>query len=495
MKITQLLNKILKYKIREKYLAVIAILILIVLLIPLCWCAVYAVPYYDDYNFISHTRGANIQFGKSFILGAYDVVKQEWWAWQGTYSAIYIFALCPLLFGEAYYKYGIIAILLFFVVAVTVSVAVTAVRVLRASVSQGIVLGAVIAAALIELVYTPQEGIYWYTGAVHYTLLPGIMLLMLASAVEIFYRKHIAGKLVFTLITVILAGICAGSNFVTTLQGLLLLITIGGLGILFKKIDSLFLIPPLAAYVYGFVKNVTAPGNSKRAAYFEGIGPMEAILKSFPAAARHFGEFTGLTALVFILVAVPVAWCVVKKMKFSFRMPLLVTLYSVCLYATGFTSSLYAMGSEGVPRTWVAIKYTLLLLLFVNLIYWLGWLSKKKLRFKWPEWLTGHSLVYYGIVALFAACTLIGARDRIRAYSSYGTFYLLAAGEVQGFYQEYENRINAIKNGGPEVELEPYQRKPFFLCIEDLSENPGEERNRFMARWYDKDAIYIKKTE
>lgn len=77
-------------------------------------------------------------------------------------------------------------------------------------------------------------------------------------------------------------------------------------------------------------------------------------------------------------------------------------------------------------------------------------------------------------------------------FSSYGSYQYVHSGAAYNFYQEYCERVETIKNGGPQVELEPYFWKVYFLCIGDLSTDPNAAQNQSIAQWYGKEAVYIK---
>lgn len=88
--------------------------LLLLTLIPLFRLTVYAVPYYDDYNFGRFARAAMEQEQSKWaaISGALDCSRTQWYAWQGTYSSIFFMALMPAIWGEQYYFLGPVFILL-----------------------------------------------------------------------------------------------------------------------------------------------------------------------------------------------------------------------------------------------------------------------------------------------------------------------------------------------------------------------------------------------
>lgn len=490
--VLSLIKKVCGFKMNERWLSVLMLGVMLVLLAPLFRLALYAVPYYDDYLHVAFPKSFLTEYGglQGWWDGVLYTVKTQYYAWQGTYSTQFIVSASPLILDDKFYSYAVLVVFALFVISVIVAIKMLTKRLLGMSCGAAWFMAAVVTITLVEFIHTAQQGIYWYNGEVHYTLMHGLMLLAIAIAVEILYAKSFRSALLLSLPVAVLGVIVAGSNFVTILQGLLVLLTIIGLGVLKKNKNTWFLAMPTILYTIGFYINVTAPGNAKRGAHYQGCGVVESILLSFKSGFEQFWNFTGWPLLIMMLLIVPMVWNGIKKAEYDFRFPGLVTLYSVCLYATGFTSSYYGMGTPGLGRTWVVVKFTLQLLMFLNEIYWIGWFVKRKQK-KGEIQSMQHYLLYYGVLGLMMLGVFALSDRQAADFSTYGAYYYVHTGEAYNFYQEYQNRVNAIENGGPEVALEPYFWKPSFLCIGDLSTDPNAAQNKSVADWYGKEAVYI----
>ena len=289
------------------------------------------------------------------------------------------------------------------------------------------------------------------------------------------------------------AFLVAGGNFVTALQGLVVLLLIMALGIFFYKKRALLLLPSLCIYAIGFMFNIGAPGNSRRAESFVdwGYSPVESVLRSFLAAFQHLGEFTGWITVAIMVLLIPIIWQMVKKSSFSFRYPAVVLVISFCIYATGFTPSLYSLGHAGLPRALNSVKITYQLLLLINEVYWLGWLQERlqKNGKKLPA-----GTVYWWFYPLMGAVMLFifaVAPNQAGCYSAYGAYYYIHTGEAYNFYQQYMERVEMLKSEEENIVFEPYRFRPWLLCINDLSGNPDNESNRVVAIWYGKDTVVV----
>ena len=202
--------------------------LLLLTLIPLFRLTVYAVPYYDDYNFGRFARAAMEQEQSKWaaISGALDCSRTQWYAWQGTYSSIFFMALMPAIWGEQYYFLGPVFILLLLLAGTMIFTHVILRKVLGMEKWTGLAAQAVITVAVFMFIYSAQSGFYWYNGGVHYVGMHGFGLLMLSVAICLERAEgRTATGLLFTA-SVLLSMITAGSNFVTALQGLLSLLTI-----------------------------------------------------------------------------------------------------------------------------------------------------------------------------------------------------------------------------------------------------------------------------
>lgn len=494
-------KKILGYTIPMKAIAVIALLALAAMLIPILRLTIYSVPWYDDYNYGSFARtGMEIAGSKwGALQGALDCVRTQWHAWQGTYSSIFFMSLVPVIWGEQWYFLGPVFIIVLLIISVFVLVKVLVRDVLGADKASCLTLQAVTAGMILALMHTVQLGIYWYNAAIHYVGMQSFCMLFVSVLILLLLPQGKGKTVVLTLVSVLLASIVAGANFVTALQGGILIMTIGAVGIWWMRRPKkvLLLLPSLCVYAFGFYKNVAAPGNSVRARSYVGWGydPVMSVLRSFLEGAGHAWRFTGPMTLAILVILVPVIWQMLKKCNFSFKLPGLILLWSICLYAAGFTPSLYSLGHAGLARTLNAVKITWQLLLLLNEIYWLGWLQGY-LKQKGKKVFSGKiSWTFYPLMGVCMLIIFFLTSNKFGNYSPYGAYYFIHSGEAYNFRAQYMERIELLESDQTVLVFEPYRFKPWYICIGDLSDNPGSEENRSVASWYDKSSVMIEQKE
>lgn len=486
-------QKIKEFHIPDKWVAILALCALVAILLPILRLAMFTTPWYDDYSYTYFTKSLFQEKGSLLdaVNGAAYTTRTWWYCWQGTYSSIFLMALSPLSFGEEYYWMGVMAIILFFLISTMLLVKVAFKHILKAKTSTQFMAAALITGALVEFIYNSQQGLFWYNSAVHYTFMHGVVFLFITILIKMFYAEKMWEICGWTFLEAILAVVCAGSNFVSALQGFLCLGVAMLLMVLYKKKAIWFCLLPMTVYGCGLYISISAPGNAIRSSYYQGFGAVESVWNSFVAALEHFWEFTGPQFFVVLALFALIVWNTVKDLKLSFRYPGLVSLLSFCFYATGFTSSFYGMGNAGLARTWIVVKFTLLLLLFVNTVYWIGWVMRvwreKEKEIKSAK----HYVWYYALIATGILLCFLFTEGQARDFSTFGAYYYVHTGEAANHRLEYEQRIETIKNGGDDVVVKPMFWKPWFLFKGELSTNPGAEANREMAKWYGKQSITL----
>lgn len=483
-------QKVIYWKPNIKFIAVSSLFFLILLMIPLIRIAMYTVPYYDDYNF---GLFAKIFIGEGnkiigALKGALYCTRTQWYCWQGTYSASFLNTLMPEIWGEGMYFIGPLFLIFILPFSIFVFVWTLSSKLLKSDLFSCLSLQCILAAMVVVLLYSPQQGFYWYVGGISYVGMHSFFILLVSIWVNLLFEHNKIKKIIFLLLSVFGAFILGGANFISGLQGIIVCFGLIVLGFCYRKKETFRLIPSCLVYMIGFIINVTAPGNSVRAGNYVGWGysPMEAILRSFFEAFRFVGTFLGWITPLIMIVLIPVILKLIDNTDYSFRFPGIVSLISFCLYATGFTPSLYAMGTTGYGRTLNVVKITFQLLLIINEVYWIGWIKKiikseRKPVFYW--WF--YVIAIIGMVLVFFFLT----PSQGGMYSSYGAYYFVHTGEAYNYYHEYLDRVETIKNSGDDVIVKPYYFKPWFLCISDLNANPYSEENQSMARWFGKNTI------
>lgn len=484
--------KIRKMNINNQVFSVICLLILLLSLVPVYRLAMYSVPFYDDFSYGNSVKNFYEQYGFFGIFkGMAYTVKTMWYAWQGTYSSIALMSMSPLVFGEQFYYLGVWVVISMITLGAFLLPFSICKRVLKATNSEAIIVSSIFCLFEEQFIFTSFHGIFWYNAAVHYTFMHGAMFLYIASLICLITSKKVNGKISFIIVSGILALLCAGANFITALQGSLFLGLILVLAFVYEKRRCILLLPTIVVYGIGLAFNVCAPGNKVRSSNFYGMEPMEAIMNSFKEGFIALPKLTGISSLLVLAIAIPCLWNMLKKIEFDFRLPGVITIFLFCLYATGYTPSLYGAGDLQITRAWVPVKFTYQFLLVICISYWIGWLQRKVKKFNSVK--LNNNFVFCVMIALLFVLSFSVSKDQAGGYLSYGSYYYVHTGEAHEFNRIYMDRIKTLKTtdesivGFTEIPFRPW----LLIGNAELDDDINAEQNRAMSDYYGKEGVYL----
>ena len=490
------MKRILSAGIPLRVFAVLALLALALLLAPMLKAAQYDVPSADDYSNGIVTYRALKETGSvlQMLKAAWNRVYDLWFTWQGTFSAIFLFTLNPMIFGEQYYAIGpwlILGMLLAGIFFLTFTVWT---RFYGAERSESCIIAVIWAVLCTQFLPKASQGIYWYTGAVYYTFFFGLSAIACAVLLRYILRDENdrgTGKLIVSALLLLFIG---GGNLVTGLLMTVLLVSMELLLIFLKRDDWKKLLFPCLCYALSFGLNVAAPGNAERQVFFAQPGMLEAVFLSFREVIRSFGEWFSLPVIALLVLSVPVLWRAASRTGRQFRFPGLVSLYSFCLVGVMFYPPIYAMteGSlKNLGRITNIIFFGMLFLVLFNLFYWIGWLIRKQIL---PDRLfpaaagNRYSLVFLAACLVIFSLGMTGIKwfdtTSISAFRSY------RSGQMGNYRHTYKLRLEILKD--PEVEdavLKRFPYRPYVLFYQELSTDPAE--NGPVAEWYGKNSVVI----
>lgn len=490
------MKKLFSKKVSPVLIAVILGVVLVYALIPLFAQAKYMIPWYDDYNYARYNRSFRLAYGDTFInlmRGVLFQVRESWYAWQGTFASIFLMALCPIAWGEQYYRYGGMALIALFAVSVVFMMYSLCKEMFGMKRASSLGIAFLTAILTIERMYFPGHGFYWFNGGVHYIGIHSFLMLLVGVIVLLSAKKGILSTVLQVFFGMVLALIVSGGNYVSLLEGAIILFALVLYAAFKYKKAAFRLIPVVMVYIIGFYMNASAPGNSVRSSHFVGsaYGPIDAVIHSFPEGMKMVRQFSDHFLLAVLIALIPMAWCGLKDSKVKFRWPIVFALFMAGLYFASYTAPLYGMGSVMQARIWNVNKLMYQLALVLSEIYIIGWI-KRKVSDKGKKFSLdiGYWWFYAGLTVLLLGLFIGKGRERYY-YSSYGAFYDIHSAESGLLYSEYLDRIEDINSQGPDAYVKRYTCRPWYLRQTDISENPAEEPNRAMADWYGKNSITL----
>lgn len=476
-----------------KTAAILLALLLAVLVVPMIMLGQYDVPCTDDYSF--GTRAHHVYAASGSFLAAVKAAAEEarlsYSSWQGSFSAIFLMALQPAVFGERLYAFTA-PIMLFALIGGTYCFCSVIFKdVFGAPCDAGYCAAALLLVLCTQLPLSPVQGFYWFNGAVYYTLFYGVALAALALAVRLFKRGGVVRAILLSLIAVFLGG----GNYVTVLSLLIIAASAALLFALLRDRRVLRLIAPILALSVAAAISMTAPGNSVRQAnYLTTPTAVEAVLLSFKYAVQLAVYWTRLPVLGVLLFLAVLTHRAAAVSRFSFRFPGLVTPWSFCLYAAMFCPPLYAMGNYGDARLLNIIFFAYLLLFALNIFYWQGYFARLR-REKHHESTSGKAS-YVRLLALPAVAALIcafGFLSAVRAgqpLTSVNALSSLRSGEAAAYYACAEARFEILNDPAVlDAEIPAFSVRPVLLYYDDITADPVDWRNGAMQEYYGKSSV------
>ncbi len=490
-----------------KKIAYIMLGIMTVVLIPMVLVAIYSRPFADDFGYSAtvHTVWRNSHSVIGIIGAMCSEVKDVYYSWQGSFSALALFSIQPAVFGDKLYGLSTVILLGTFVLGNYYFFS----KVLKDRKTAVIIFSAIVILCTQTLPHAFQ-GFYWWNGASYYTLFYSLMLIQWGMLYE---RQKVV-------LPCILGFLLGGGNLVSGLLGLevtvLFLITYIVFyfeekaetkkeqlhikaDISIRNIISTAVILIFSAA--GFAINILAPGNAVRAAESVSQNPLEAVGNSFLEAYRYFNEWLDLPLLLLLMFVFPFIWHYAKG-KPS-RIPFFVlAFFAYCLFASTFTPTLYSMSEVG-PRRVQNIRYFVfvlfLVLMEVEACKRTRVLMEGRIYFAHGRetvfmYLKGYMLVMICGVAVVLGINTIPKENRANL-TSIAALRSLLIGESRAYAKERDAWSEILESEDRVVTLpELYNHPvPIYYVEFDITGNPEDYRDKSMCQYYDKDMIILEK--
>lgn len=364
--------------------AALCVAALLFTVIPMMYITRYVWPCADDYVFSRGPHGALMETGNFWgaIKSAWDCVAWNYAEWQGTYSAIFLMALQPGIWGEQYYALGLLFIFVSLYAGVFCLSYIIMVKHGKAPKSVWLTITSLLMFAWLLRVMYPSEAFYWWNGASYYIGYHSWAMLIIAALLCFYcdWHRYGKGRKSFFYITGVLIGLfMGGGNYPTALM---LILIMGGLAVssyIYHKPALRIIIIYALSTLAGLLISVLAPGNTRHMNHdFEhNVSATEAIFISIKDGLRYISDWTNISVVMLFVFLLPFIWQLVKSSGWKFKYPILATILSGGLYLAGFAPVSYAFGGYAPGRMINLYYLNYYFLLLFNVIYWVGWIYNK----------------------------------------------------------------------------------------------------------------------
>lgn len=490
-----------RFMLSKKVLAIVLLATLILSLIPMLIASFYNRPYLDDYVYGLATNQAWRETGSitQVLSAAAQEVKETYYDWQGTYSAVFMFALQPGIFSEQTYyisTFFLLGILLSANFYFLHSVVVVA---LKRDSWTWLIISAVSSLLSIQLLPSAFGSFYWYNGVVYYTFYYALMLFLLGHLVRV-SKANDCNKIVYHAIYIVLLSvIIAGGNYMTWLLTVLLFILFL-LWSKYKKSKGIWAIcAGLIALIAGFAVSAMAPGNAVRAiALKDGGLPSLSIVNTLWRTALMPAWYTlkwmnPALLLTFVLL-IPLLWKEAKAAEHAFRYPIIVFILAYGLYASQYAPPIM-MNVLGSDRHLNIFYFSFVLIAIGCLYYCFGWWQRRGNQEGVEEANHVNTTKRTNIILLrviYAAIVLLLLSGvNIASWTSISALRSLNSGEMKQFADERDKRLTYYLDPSiSDVVVEPLTAVPMVFYGDDF-QDPDMWVNQAVAAFYNKRSISL----
>ena len=501
-------------------------LALCVVIAPLLVLSAYNFPSADDWSYGRDAYKA-LQAGGgvgTVLRISFETVARYYVGWEGRFMNALFASLQPGIWGEEYY-----AVVAWLMLGGLILGELFLFRELSGRLlcregceNRGLWFPVAASTLILQILYTPSavESFYWYTGAVNYTFVFGLSMVLTALFLKLGLGEAKGWKYGLNAAAAcILSVAVGGDNYSTSLSMVLFMIgsyllvpVLGGKAVpgksrfdrdLFRRFLSRTWF--LSILTGGsLLACVLAPGNAKRLeGNFGGAttgNPLGAVLQSLLRSFTNIWSWTDAKILLMVLLILPFVWLAVKNIRYEFRFPGIFTLFTFGFYAAQITSNLYVDGTTGGGRVAAILYYSYHVWLVGTVCYWMGWFCRR--RRSWPEFLerafsaaapfARRFLIPYCAAAGMLLAGVIYTCD-LKEISSYMAYRDWRQGWSQQYAMEWRELLEVLHDETvTQVEFAPLSVYPETMLYTDLQDEDGYIWvNKACANYYDKEYIHI----
>lgn len=480
----------------EKPITYIIITIFLLSLVPIFYIASYLHPGVDDYVFGIETYHV---WNSSYSLletlqTAMHVSVRMYNTWQGSFSACFLMALQPDVFGC--YQLTPFILIIPFIFANYWMAYLLIYKHLKSNRWQYMIICTTIVIMSMQCLPSFIEAFYWYNGGVYYTFYYSVFLLLIGFIIKSIYSPFKLKRILYGILAYVTCVFMGGGNFMTGLLIPVLFITAILILFVSKRKVPFILYVTFAIFMLAFLVNVIAPGNECRAKYVESISALEAIGLSFTNGCYNISQFTTPTTAALFLFLSPILYSLTKRFDFKFPYPIPVVLGSYCIYCTLFTPTCYALGYPGSGRNFNIYFYCYIWLIISNMFYILGAIRQKaqagslicidltSLASHLKIFFTQRRTLIYVITLFLFGITILQS-----ASSSKKTLKDLTSGKAISYHKAMEERLLEYKSDKQDIVVPTLEKIPTTIFSMDITPDKGHWINQGVSSYYNKRSI------
>ena len=428
------------------------LMLLIISLLPIFYASFFIHPVMDDLNFSAGVHSAICSGASLFevLKKAFSTVSNNYFGWQGTFSAIFLFAFQPAVFSEELYFVTTFVMILSVSLSTFFLIDTLLVHCFNADRAYSILISSAVLFCSFQFVVNIPEAFFWWNGSVYYTFFYSLSLILFSLLIRMVVTEK--KRSICFCVSVFLAFMIGGGNYSTALFTACLMV----LALFFltrlhaEKLWQFYFI--FIVLMLCFAINASAPGNSVRAAYFTQYNPVEAIAASIYHSFLCIGEYTRLPQVILFIFVSPFVYSIASKLDFDFKFPLIVIVLAFLCFATQLTPPLYAMRMIGAGRQQNMYYYAYYLMMLFDIFYLSGWAAKTGMvKIDFDAFCRAKIVVPTCIILTLFFITS-GVAMGLDNLASIKVLKAIDSGEAWQYEQEYMEIVEQIKNGEENIQ-------------------------------------------
>ena len=381
------------FKLDKKRLSVFLAALYLVSIIPMLVIGFYDWPSVDDFSMPMQVHQTFVSTGRILAtLGSvFTKTVYIYNNWVGYFFSDFMTCLCPSVFGERWYFLTVFVVLAVLTLCVLYFFDALFVRVF------GMDPDMVRSAAFLTLIVMVQsmengasraEAFYWWSGAINYTFMFGMLLWWIGMAIRYAFDASEKSRTTAKFIRICILGfLLGGANYMTALVAAvcavlgLFIVSMVKLGKfkLWNENDRIGrLCIPFVLNLIGLVVSAIAPGNRIRGTSVGDISPVRAVLRSYYSVFDVCvdGMMRWEVALVFVILAV-LFWKMAAGVRHNLEHPFVFALFSVSMMAVCIVPPLYAVGNIDGPRIRSTMWLQFVAMMVVSIFYYVTFVRQR----------------------------------------------------------------------------------------------------------------------
>lgn len=350
----------------EKYASWFFFLLMLCGLIPMAILGFYNHPVGDDYKYGCAAALSWQETGNLFrvLETAFKGMVTQYQEWQGTYSAMFLMHLPPLIWGDFFYKLYPTVLFACFAGSIFYLSHVLICGVWGASRDTWRLIASLVVLVCIEQVPLCGETFYWYNGSMYYTGFLSCTFVFFGLLIRALQKPSVVKTVILSLMAIFIAG----GNYISLLPAMitLALFVLNTLyRIFFQKEDKKRQLTLLCIVFFcmlaGFLVSALAPGNAVRQNTAWKIPAVTAVLKSIYYNSRYCLYWNGICSLLFFVFVTPSFLGMLRQRKTAVRHPLPVCVLIWGIYCSASCPTYYAQNSGGAARVFCLVYYLMII--------------------------------------------------------------------------------------------------------------------------------------